>query len=150
MSDPYEQLFEHYVDDLRLARVDAQAWWDSMVASERAASRGRYETARVIHTRWPCGPASHPRVIAVFRKYFLMCEEINADIRKSWRERENESEICNDDEWGAESPSDELERIEEPRFILFDRLRTYDEELGKFAINLVFIPIGMNAAAKIV
>lgn len=75
MPDEYDELFDEYVEALNAAKREADAWWDSAVEKE-TATRG---SAEGLLRRWPLGPAAHPRVIAVYREFYMKCEEITEE-----------------------------------------------------------------------
>jgi hypothetical protein len=71
MSDEYDDLFSAYVAALRRAKAEADAWWER--AQQALPANGG---ADALQRRWPLGPAAHPRVIAVYRAFYLECEAI--------------------------------------------------------------------------
>jgi hypothetical protein len=135
--DSFEEFFNRYLQDLRGARDEALAWWDQLFESELARDGGDRDAARLrIDLRWPCGPASFPRVIAVFRRYYLECKALQTP-------EETAVEGAADDEsaWGTEVDEDS-DRWDEPRQLLIDHLINVDQVLGQFMKLFVFIPIG--------
>jgi hypothetical protein len=71
MPTRHEELFEEYLKEMRDAQALAEAWWKDLVKKAGAAEARR---------RWPLGPAAHPRVIHLLRKYWFKVEDINRDI----------------------------------------------------------------------
>jgi hypothetical protein len=76
---PHEKLFEHYVEDLTAAKVVAELWWDRLTAAEEATGDPK-QAADNLRRRWPYGPAAHPKVIAVLRRYYLACVGLNNEL----------------------------------------------------------------------
>lgn len=123
MPTRHEELFERYTEDLAEAKVVAEAWWEALLAAEESRLGDRESAISSVKKRWPVGPASHPRVIAVVREGFLKCHALNDEIEaqesapaartKKDREEEEEAEEPVDpyvfaSEWLLESPTEEL------------------------------------------
>jgi hypothetical protein len=143
--DPYHDLFDRYVKELKRARDQALDWWDSLLANEKAKTDSPELAERMVRFRWPCGPVSHPRVIAVFRKYFLLCEELNEKLLEEQEKRgAQEAIVIPELAWGVEDEETEELLIEVPRFILIERVKIFDQPLGEFINDLVFVPIGAD------
>jgi hypothetical protein len=69
MPATHQRLFTEYVEELRRSKEFAEQWWLTLnqKSSDQAA----------IQSRWPDGPVSHPRVVAVIQKYYRGCETMN-------------------------------------------------------------------------
>src|SRR5688572_28644854 len=80
MSIRHQQLFAQYVTELSAAKVAVDRWWEVLLRSECAIDDDRKAAKKRISQRWPYGPASHPRIIAVVRRYFLACERMNQEL----------------------------------------------------------------------
>ena len=114
-------------------------WWSGLLAD--AATDGDLAAAeRAVRPRWPAGPVSHPRVIAVYRYYFLMIDALN-EQRDAARAAPPENN--GDTGWGEEDEETE-DGVLEPRFILLDNLESKDPEIAEFMSKFVFSPIGAN------
>src|SRR6266576_3262125 len=83
----YEQLFANYVAEMRDSMSRALTWWEEMIALEAARVGSIDEVLSSIRRRWPFGPASHPYIIATYRKYFLACELLNEQLRRNARQQ---------------------------------------------------------------
>lgn len=75
--NPHEKLLEGYTRELYDAKQAVERWWAALVARETQLAGN----AAGLRLRWPDGPASHPRVIGIVRKYWLLCEELNVEQR---------------------------------------------------------------------
>lgn len=107
----HEELFAKYVEELREAVGFAEAWWKTLRDSADDSTTSK------IRERWPVGPAAHPRVLAVVRKYYLKCDALNQD-----------------------APDDE----ESPMLFVTEWLLEEDtEELAEFVADLTYWPIGV-------
>jgi hypothetical protein len=133
MADVFDEIFERYVQDLRPARDEAVRWWQSLLDSTAADP----DATQRLRLRWPCGPTSHPRVIGVYRQYYLECDKVNVEI---WKKQANRNATAG---WGEDDEKVGTGQVPPARFLL-DNLESVDAELGKFMEILVFSPIGTN------
>lgn len=141
--DPYAHLFDQYVVELRAAHAEALTWWERLIEKESARTTDRPRAKNTLRFRWPMGPTAYPRVIAVFRKYFLACTEINNEFWEATEDMDDDASPLDGSLWGVEDEDDES-LIEEPRVVLFERLEDVDETLARFMDNMVFIPVGAD------
>jgi hypothetical protein len=116
----HDRLFESYVKDLRTSKTFAEAWWKKLHDS----APQEHQERKPIELRWPDGPASHPRVIAVIQKYHRACEELN-DL---------------DDE-NAVPPT---------VFLVEWLMEDETEELADFLANLSYWPIGLDENDEVI
>ena len=134
MDRPYEELLKKYVDELRGARDAALVWWNDLLAAadpnDPAAANAQ------VRPRWPAGPVSYPRVLAVYRKYYLACESLN-EQRESAREDKEPAG------WG-ELDEDTGPPIVQPRALLLESVEAVDPDLSRFINGLPFAPIGTD------
>ncbi|HEX6708668.1 MAG TPA: hypothetical protein VF169_28280 [Albitalea sp.] len=143
----YQVLFDAYVRELEAAQAYTLQWWDDLVARE-ASQQGPDEDAEAeVRRRWPMGPASHPRVIAVFRKHFLLCEALNEQLAQGLSDQPPEPPPTEDD-WGdqpEEGASDDYwaeEHPIEPPVFMFDLLEGRHPDLREFMTFYVYNAIG--------
>jgi len=138
----YDQLFDEYVAALTKAKQLSENWWNVLLSEQIKISKDIHTATKALKQRWPFGPASHPWVIAVFREYYLRCEDLN---NKS-------DDIPSDDsnsppeetDWGIEDEPIAQTTIP-PRTLVIDNLATDEtEELYDFILNLLFLPIGQK------
>jgi hypothetical protein len=149
--DLYEQVFKEYVAELRAAREEALRWWEPLLEREKARVGDAAAAEKSLRLRWPAGPTAYPRVIAVFRKYFLACSAINDEFWESHEPKLRNGSPLDHSLWGTEDAETEEESsIEQPRVILLERLKYVDESLADFMDRLVFIPIGADRDGRLV
>jgi hypothetical protein len=127
-----------YVEELRSVMPDVLAWWQGLFGGADPGS----EEARPVHKRWPTGPAGHPRLLAIFRKYYLEIEEIN-DANRVEFEAKGEPEIDKEELW-ANTVEDEVLRLQKPQDLLIHDLQHIDAALFDVMQGVVFVPIGLN------
>lgn len=118
MSKKHDELWVEYVEELRVAKSIAESWWEEMIAKD--PGKDRKTAIRNLRRRWPDGPASHPRVIAVILKYYRACKVLN------------EQEADEDD-------------IVYPHVLISDWLMGEEtDDLDEFLIDLTYLPIGLD------
>jgi hypothetical protein len=146
----YQSLFEQYVEELAKAKKFADGWWRRLLAAEAASGVSKSEAEERVRERWPMGPTGHPRVIAIYRKYFIACEQLNEVVAAEF-ERRQEADDEAGDGWGEETndtPDDNAspewgpESVMDPPMFLIDSLGGRRDDLANFMLFLVFSPIG--------
>jgi hypothetical protein len=146
----YDQLFASYVVELRDSMARALAWWEEMITREAVHVGSIDEAMSNIRRRWPFGPASHPYVIATYRKYFLACELLNEHRRNNAGQNAIncvDSQVDNDG-WGIDDVLDAPGDVAGPMhgwILLVDRLRGSHNDLAEFLNGLVLQPIGTDS-----
>lgn len=74
----YTHLFERYQAALTDAVAEALTWWNGLI--DLSMQRNHCSRQRAEHdalTEAPVGPASHGRVIAAVRRFWLDCDALN-------------------------------------------------------------------------
>ncbi len=141
----YDPIFDAYLDELRQAHEQVMQWWQALL--KQASPSGDLDTAeRVARPRWPAGPTSHPRIIAVYRKYYIQCEHLN-EQRRAALDLPAPVPQSPDEGWGESQP--EREGIIEPAHLLIDNLDSRAPDLFAFMEHLVFQPIGTNYEGEV-
>jgi hypothetical protein len=147
LASLYDDVLTRYASDLAGARDQASRWWDELVAREMKAGRSKAEAEHLCRMRWPMGAASHPRIVAIYRRYFLETGAINDeflsreivdggfDASALWDAGPEEEEEDDDDDGDA---------MIQPAVLLLDGLARRDAELRDFMLHFVFLPIGMD------
>jgi hypothetical protein len=146
MMDLYDKLFEEYISEMKEARKEAEAWWESVLAEETETTGTREAAEKSVRNRWPFGPASHPYVIAVYRKYYMACEVLNQKVKREREECENRGSVdqANEAAWGIESVPGEKKGSVPPSVFTLDWLFGKHDSLRVFLADLVFSPWGID------
>ena len=135
----HEELFAAYVEDLRAAKERAESWWTELQSEAQASGD---ERARP-ELRWPFGPASHPWVIAVYRRYFLACEALNEAMADDVDAAPAAPVV--EDDWGEDDPAEPTVSRVPPRVLTFEMLESDETaDLYEFMISMMYSPIGMK------
>jgi len=122
MPTPHERLLEEYAKALRAAKDAAEEWWKALLASETTKTGDREEALRNVEQRWPYGPAAHPRVLAVIRKYYFACEALNDRLAET------------------KNPAEEYPHV----FVTDMLMEDGTDDLGNFVYGLPGLPIGID------
>lgn len=134
--DEYDKLFKAYVADMRRSKKLATEWWEGLLRAESKLTGSKAAAERSLAERWPHGPASHPYVIATYRKYFLACQELYNKGIQELTSSGTESE----EDW--DESQEEAPRLVAPRDLVLDMLHGRADDLVEFLGDLVFAPIG--------
>src|SRR5262245_61810081 len=120
----HEELLEQYARELNNTKELVERWWVDLDARETQdvgspdLARGGWSAS------WPAGPASHPRVLAVVRKYWLACEALNKVIlgarRSAQRRPEREYTLALDEEAVYKPPEDAPEEEVYPHLFVHE------------------------------
>jgi hypothetical protein len=140
MAITHEELVKDYIEELSAAKVEIMQWWDGLL---RGSPEGLSleENEMLIKRRWPAGPASHPRIIAIFRKYFFEVEKLN-DLLTS-REQVEDGSFRDETSWGEDEGIQEEGYIP-PQALLLDQLETRAPELANLMKYFIYMPIGLD------
>lgn len=127
----YEEIREDFLEELWKLVPFLNAW---KIAIE--LKRTPAEFSKV----WWTGISGHPRVIAIFRKYYFAIEQLNVN-----REREYDPLDVQDEElmWGQESWEDgpgTRRHVD----VLIGSLSRESVELREIVAGLSFMPIGLD------
>jgi len=128
LDDEHAKLVADYVAALRQAFAALEPWWAKLAARHRR---------KALRLRWPCGVASHPRVLAIIRAYDRRLAELRAPST------EPGPSFDDDAAWGSEVelPPEALIAAP-PRRLLRDRLQLEAPELYAELIYLLPWPVG--------
>lgn len=170
----HDDLLDDYADELADAKQAAEAWWAKLQVAEAARGGTAAEAAGRLRRRWPDGPASHPLVLRVIRKYWLACEALNqaalaTDASTDEAEPEehgfdpelteedsdgDDADVDDDDDSGDDDDSDDDDRDDDdeegddevyPHVFIHEWLGDDHEELFEFLTHLTYWPIGLDA-----
>lgn len=139
----YDKLFAEYVEEMSESRLAALDWWERVIAREAAALGSRAAAEDAVSTRWPFGAASHPFVLATFRKYYLLCERLN-EAEMARRDVPGATPPPGEEQWGDTAEAAPEVGPVTGWALLIDGLWGQDEELAQFLEAMVFKPIGTD------
>lgn len=133
----YHDIQNAYIGELDAALDMLNDWWDRAGENTGLAEK----TGLPRNRRWPTGRAGYPRVIAIFRKYFLQVDELN-----DWNQIAFDgfdSKATEEELWSG--PVEEPTLFHRnPRDLLIFDLRDIRHDLFEIMQGMVFVPIGLN------
>jgi hypothetical protein len=138
MNDSYDRLRLEYIAALRAVTPAIFNWWNDHCPYAWTDPVPK-EAMTDFHRRWPAGPAGHPRIIAVFRKYFFAVQELNE--RTLAEERaipDEETEV-----WGRDVAPAKRSQVR-PIDLLVNDLAPVAPDLFELMQGFVFVPVGMD------
>ena len=122
MPTPHERLLEEYAESLRAAKAAVEEWWEALLVAETSKAGNREQALHNIQERWPYGPAAHPRVLAVIRKYYFACDALNDRLADT------------------KHPAEEYPHV----FVTDMLMEDGTDDLGYFVYGLPGLPIGVD------
>lgn len=131
MTDSIETIQARYIAELQALLPQLESWWDGLLAVHGAAA----------WKRWPTGYSGHPRVLAVFRKYYFQIEAHNSAALEALVD--DDQSPPDEELWGEEDDEDDASVEDQADWLIFSVL---DEapELEDLVNGLCFVPIGMQ------
>jgi len=133
LDDDYAKIVEDWTKELRAEIPEVQEWWDDLKKNLNVSGRN------VANLHWPAGPVSHPRIIAIYRKYFFKVRALNLERDSDAEDAHHGSEEL----WGDDREAEPERSGPIPEnTILLEMLADYATDLSEFFRYFVFIPIG--------
>ncbi len=139
----HDDLFTQYLPELETAVEESAKWWKDLILRETGRWGEATTARRKLRQRWPCGPASHPRVLGVLIRYHAACDALNEQATAMLKPSvvDDEGPVT----WGEASvqePEVPVEwSFEEPIVFLVERLGDDHEDLADFLDALTFLPV---------
>lgn len=146
MDKRFKEIQDRYIAELRQMAPSILIWWEASQKTDRAATANS-ASGLTFEQRWPSGLAAHPRIIDVFRKYFLEVSDLNDELedeRYEARERRVEGEAA----WGIDDADDAIP-FEKPIDLLVNDLEANAPDLFEIMQGMVFVPIGMDPSEEL-
>lgn len=140
MNDEYRDIQDRYIAEMRAVLPQILAWWNARAASAPAEIR-TLDTASAFELRWPAGPAAHPRIIEIFRRYFFEVDALN--VRGQTELAEQVRRDPTDPGWGEAVPPPDRTFVL-PIDLLVNDLVTVAPDLHEIMQGFVFVPIGAD------
>ena len=135
MTVRIEDIQARYIRDLRALRPGLEAWWEKVISAR--GEEGAWK-------RWPTGISGHPRVLAVFRQYFLEIEELNDKKTGPPPGPDPKGEEM----WGHDDESEDIEFEVHVEWLIFN---VADEapDLEDLVNGICFVPIGEDLEGEV-
>jgi hypothetical protein len=134
-AEEYEALRASYIAELDSEMTGLVSWWEEI--GDEHGLRDDLPRAK----KWPTGIAGHPRVIEIFRRYYLAIDELNDWNEIDWQSRQVEHAV--EDLWsGTVEDPDRL--FARPQDLLIHDLAGDRPDLHEIMQGIAMVPIGMN------
>jgi hypothetical protein len=145
MGPRYEALLSQYVDELRAAKSDVNDWWAALVEQTlQLTNHNKVEAARELRRRWPVGPAAHPRILAIVRKYYLACAHLNQVIENEQSDDLHQL-VPHRLATSTDEPEQEPDQPVSPGILVGESLITpATDDLAKIVGQLTYWPVGVD------
>jgi hypothetical protein len=134
----YTDIIARWVASIRSEFENLLVWWENL---ERRLDSQDLKVSRL---HWPAGPASHPRMIALFRQHYFLVHELN--VRRSLDEIDEEPA---ESDWGVDDKDDERTGPISPQMLLIEMMESYAPDLWEYFRLFVYIPIGEDQDLEI-
>ena len=132
MAQGIEDIQTSFIEETRALAPELRAWLDARIAEED-------EDAVMI--RWATGLGGHPRFLDVYRRHYMMIEELNA------RAREGRTDESDDDDpadlWGTDDPGVGAV-VERADVRLITEVEDMAPDIADIVIGVFFNPIGLD------
>ena len=136
MDARYEEIRTRYLADMRGILPGIMAWWNERAVRAPEALEGS-TPQNDFERRWPAGPTGHPRVLCIFRKYFLEIDTLNLENEQR---QSSAGRQPTEADWGEDDDSDIEFQL--PIDLLVDDLPSVAPDVYPLVKGMVFIPIG--------
>jgi hypothetical protein len=136
LDEDYTDIISRWVQELRREFDLLDKWWVNL---EVRLNSGGSKVARL---HWPAGPVSHPRIIAIYRKYYF-------DITRLNTKRGEMLKQLQPSKWGKDTEEMELSGPISENLILLEMMRDYAPDLFNYFRYFVYLPIGEDKDANL-
>jgi hypothetical protein len=143
MYETFEQLQSEYIAALRALAPEILAWW-SANCPYSWTEPVPYEAMSDFHRRWAVGPAAHPRIIALFRQYFIAADELNDRFAEE-RGGEEDDDV---EVWGQDVHPEPI-KAARPIDLLVNDLANIAPDLHEIMQGMLFVPVGMDPDGEV-
>lgn len=143
LDDDYTGIMGQWLTEIRQEFATILIWWQEL--QQRLDHDGR-PTSRL---HWPAGPASHPRVIAIYRKYYFLLNDLN--VRRALALDAEDMGPAEEEDWGndeVEGPDDVSGPLA-PNLMLLEMMESYAPDLWEHFRLFVYTPVGEDMDSEL-
>jgi hypothetical protein len=142
------KLLALYAEELSTAKLIAEIWWEKLLKVNGIEGETTTVHRSNLDLRWPEGAASHPRVLAAIRKYWLACDALNQSRNLEFLDNTAQPEPVYTLQFEHEiTPSaDEIvvDNFVDPHIFVSEWLIDEYDDLASFIGRLSYWPIGLD------
>jgi hypothetical protein len=136
MNDLYKQLRSDYIDELRAITPEILRWWSDNCPYHWGDEVPNEEMTDFFR-RWPFGPAAHPRIIHLYRKFHFAVLDLNDQLAADEKKQAEYTGI-----------RPEIISRQRPQDLLVSDLSTVAPDLFDIMQLFLFLPIGMTLSGE--
>lgn len=133
----YAEIQESYIAELRALQPVLMDWWKRIAGLDKINDPPPADIAN----RWPTAFSGHPRVIAVFRKHFMLIDDLNYENEVNYVEAQQPAN--HEELWGVDGESPKFPYMR-PNDLLIHDIKELAPDLQKLVAGIVFVPVGLN------
>ncbi len=138
MDQRYAEVQARYLAEMRVILPAVISWWSANAIRDPADLEASLPQ-NDFETRWPAGPTAHPRVLHVFRKYFLEVDTLNLENESHDSDAAN---ALKESDWGGDEDEELDFRL--PIDLLVDDLPDAAPDVYMLVKGMVFVPVGLS------
>jgi hypothetical protein len=131
MAGNIDDIQARYISELRATAPSIRDWWADLLASEGEERAWK---------RWPTGLSGHPRILAIFRKYYFEIEEYNLHAQERLS---SDPERTGEAMWGEDDEDEDLEYESHAERLIHNVLDDAPD-LEDVVDGICFVPVGME------
>lgn len=137
MPDSFDSIQENYIAEVRALKPILFDWWMKLTGIETMNE----PPASVFDENWPFKISGHPRLIEIFRRYYMKTEDLNDQALQDAKTRSENRARPSD--WMEEEAPPVLDRVDPIDLLVWD-IQEIAPDIYKLAAGIVYVPIGLN------
>ena len=138
LDSDYPDVIARWVSSLRQELGPVLSWWNDL--QKRLDTNG----AQISRLHWPAGPASHPRMIAIFREHYFLVHWLN--IKRS---ADGSDHAPIEADWGNGDEGGEKSGPIAPKLLLLEMMEDYAPDLWEHFRLFIYTPVGEDQELEI-
>jgi hypothetical protein len=135
MDQSIDEIEANYIAEIRALAPKLHAWWDGLMTKE---------DGELVWRRWPTGVAGHPRMLAIFRKYYFQIEAFNQQSRDAFGEA---PPIDPEAMWGEDDLGDAATFARHVERLIFKVVKS-SPDIAEFVDGICFVPVGVDQSEE--
>ena len=141
MPDTFDSLQADYIEEVRALKPVLFEWWINLTGIEAINDR----PPPIFEENWPFKISGHPRLLEVFRRYYMKIEDLNDRAAVGAVDRSENRKPPSD--WMEEVDPPTLEQADPIDLLVWD-IQEAAPDIFKLAAGVVYVPVGLNQYDK--